>query len=220
MTVRMAKRVTSRNKVVIVILFGISVIVIGLFLSFQFTRNNGIRETGRTYNKIYLHTELSEDADLPGEVTAPSDYFATNESMLTPAKFTERFSNAPPILILMKGYQMLNYKEFSNEVTSNPRHECIVIWATGGMPTIASWNSLIMNIPTTQIDEVLMNKQVIPVGTRFAETYKMKRKEGDIFVGYLPIGDKDDTSYYFHTCNNRNEHDFKNLIHSMKIAYN
>ena len=36
-------------------------------------------------------------------------------------------------------------------------------------------------------------------------------------VGFLPIGDKDSTTYFFNSCNTNNKEDFLNVMRSIKF---
>lgn len=145
------------------------------------------------------------------QLIAPSDYFATDDSMIE--DYSSQGGMAPPRLILMKNHQVFSNSYYRN-ITTNASNECIIIFSTMSMGSHAldAWNTNI-----TQFNGQLTDKEVLAIGGRNAQIYKMVRKEGNIYVGLLEIGDKNDTSYYFHTCNTNNKTDFINVIKSMKF---
>jgi hypothetical protein len=144
------------------------------------------------------------------QITIPDGYFVTDDNMLV--SYASQGGMAPPRVILMKGYQLLDEEKYYDAITKNPGDECIAVWTTQGFSKIEDWNSSI-----TQYNGKLTNKETITVGKRNAEMYTLQRKEGNVYVGFLQVGDKDDTTYYFNTCNDKNKQDYKSVIASLKL---
>jgi hypothetical protein len=63
----------------------------------------------------------------------------------------------------------------------------------------------------------LKNQEILEIGSRKALLYLRSMTSGNIYTAFLPIGDKNGTSYYFYTCNINNKTDFINVIKSMKF---
>ena len=142
-----------------------------------------------------------------GQVTAPTSYFATDDNMLI--SFDSQGGMGPPRLILMKNRQVLGSDSYFDIVTEETIDDCIVIWSTNGMDYIEAWvNGNILDYAGELTDE-----EVIPIGTRSATLYTA----ADRYVGLLPIGNEEDTSYFFHTCNLNNKADFINVMKSLKL---
>lgn len=148
------------------------------------------------------------------QITAPGDYFATDDNMLE--SYLSQGGMAPPRLILMKNYQVAagamedqsNYDAIFHQL----KNDCIAIWSTNGFTSIDDWNSNI-----TQFKGPLSENQNIAVGKRTAHMAMMSTSQGNIYVAFLSIGNKDNTSYYFNTCNTNNKSDFVQVIQSIKF---
>jgi len=148
------------------------------------------------------------------QITAPGDYFATDDNMLE--SYLSQGGMAPPRLILMKNYQVSagamedqsNYDAIFHQL----KNDCIAIWSTNGFTSIEDWNSNI-----TQFKGPLSENQNIAVGKRTAHMAMMSTSQGNIYVAFLSIGNKDNTSYYFNTCNTDNKSDFVQVIQSIKF---
>jgi hypothetical protein len=144
------------------------------------------------------------------QIITPSGYYVTSQDMIT--SFDTMGGMAPPRLILMKGYQVLGEPQYYKQVTDNPSHECIVIWATMGFPKIEDWNYSI-----TRFSGKMIEKEQIQVGKRLATMYTMQGKNSNTYIAFLPLQDKEETTYYFNTCNTKNKKDFIAVIQSLKF---
>lgn len=144
------------------------------------------------------------------QIQAPRTYFATPDTMIE--SYLSQGGMAPPRLILMKGYQVSGKDTEYLSAIKNPTHDCIVIWSTNGLNTIADWNQI---IPNTQ--GIVSQSQEIIIGNRKAQIHMIQKNEGNILVGLLNIGNSDKTSYFFHTCNVHNKQDFTDIIRSIKF---
>lgn len=170
-----------------------------------------------TLKQINLSRENDTLAYWGAQVMAPDNYFATDDIMLS--NYDSQGGMAPPRVILMKNHQILNDKttNYYEQLAKSQKDDCISIWTTMSMGkdprnALDAWNADI-----TQLKGQLVDKENIEIGNRTAQIYKMIRKEGDVYVGLLQIGDKGDTSYYFKTCNVNNKTDFVNVIKSLKL---
>ncbi len=116
---------------------------------------------------------------------------------------------APPRVILMRKYQVTtrNYMK-ALEKTDD---DCVAVWSTNGFTSIDDWMSLTGHTGT------LTDLIYVPINKRKAIVYRLKEADDDIFVGYLPIRNSDDTSYFFHTCNAQNKQDLLWVIRSLKF---
>lgn len=141
------------------------------------------------------------------QVRFPSNYFATLETALEADNSTGGM--APPRLILLKNDQALGSKNYFDIITKQSQNDCIVIWSGNGITTIDQWSIF---------SGSLVDKEDVVIGARKAIVYKMQRPQGNIYVGFLPIGNKDSTSYYFHTCNTNNHTDFINVLKSIQFT--
>lgn len=142
------------------------------------------------------------------QIRAPSDYFATDDNMID--SYLSQGGMVPPRIILMKDHQVSGNNYYSEIHQS--KNDCIVIWSTNGFNEIDDWNNNVTTFKGT-----LTENQTIKVGTRKAQIYKMVKNDGDIFVALLQIGNSDNTTYFFHTCNINNRSDFINVIQSIKF---
>ena len=159
---------------------------------------------------INMSSISSDKSDYFGfNITVPYSYFATNDEMLT--NYDSQGGMAPPRLILMKGYQVMNENEYYKQVISNPSDVCIAIWTTEGYNKIEDW------LLSREFSENLSHKQEVTVGNRTAEIYKTNNSSTDIFVGFLPINDENQTSYFFNTCNSLNRADLISTVKSLKL---
>lgn len=200
----------------------LAVIFIGLTIgAYQLgAKNINLKETGgivsnsksKTSNNINFSSWGDEERlkYFRGQITAPSDYFATSDNMVT--YYGSQGGMAPPRIILTKNYQTLpkNLSDYSYMDFGD--NECILIWSTDGFSSINNWVSDI-----GRADGSLVNKGTIAVGDRNAVLYQTSKGGKDKYVAYLPIGNKDGTSYFFETCNLNNKIDFENVIKSIKF---
>lgn len=148
------------------------------------------------------------------QISAPNNYYATDDNMID--SYATQGGMAPPRVILMKNYQVtgssLSGQSDYYSAIRQSKNDCIVIWSTDGFSSIDDWNNTV-----TSLKGNLTEHQEISVGTRKAQMYKMLKSEGDIYVALLQIGNKDNISYYFHTCNANNKSDFINVVQSIKF---
>ena len=170
-----------------------------------------------SYNKSNQETIKVNMSAVPNEyfgaqVTSPGDYFVSTDSMLT--AYNTQGGIAPPRIILMKGYQVTNSETYYKEVTDNPKHECIAVWATGGFSSIDDWSSSILQLPEGDVSE----NTTVKVGDREA-TVRKKTVDGKaIYEAYVQVSTADGgVSYYLNTCNAENKEDFLNVLKSLKI---
>lgn len=175
------------------------------------TSNITGNQTTNSTNKVVINLNSGIDSltYFKGQISAPNDYFATDDNMIEP--YNTQGGMAPPRLILMKGYQVTADNYWNNIHQS--KNDCIVINSTNGENSINDWNSLV----GFGFKEILTENEKISVGVRSAQIYTLNKKDGDIYVGFLSIGNKDNTSYYFHSCNANNKTDFINVIQSIKF---
>lgn len=143
-------------------------------------------------------------------VEIPYSYFVTSDEMLV--DYDSQGGSAPPRLILMKGYQLLGERDYYDHIYKNPSSSCIALWSTKGFTKIDDWNQNVVNFKGP-----LLEQEDIPVGTRSAQIFKTKGELDDMYVGFLPINDSDNTSYFFNTCNTKNKSDLINTIKSLKF---
>jgi hypothetical protein len=148
------------------------------------------------------------------QISTSSDYFATVDTMMD--SYKTQGGMAPPRIILMKGYQVNESDQGGNinyfSSIHQTQNDCIVIWSTDGFDSIEGWNNDVVDLKG-----ILTDHQELSIGSRKVQLYKMTRKEGDIYVALLQIGNKRETSYYFHTCNTNNKSDFISVIQSIKF---
>lgn len=201
------------------IIFILAALVLGYYLGFlkynvQQSPANNQQTSKSSENKVNFSTDL-ENASLKyftGQVTSPSSYFVTDDKMVV--SYDTQGGMAPPMLVLMKSHQVLPSQNtnYYQDLMQNNKDECILVWGTNGETSIEDWQSGIL-----QIKGALQNPEQITVGTRKAMLYLMKDNGGDKYVAFLPIGNSDETSYYFNTCNSSNKSDFVNVIKSLKL---
>ncbi len=192
----------------------IAVIVLAVILvgggAYFFKQQNQTKSLTIVMNTINLSSINSSDPlDYFGvQIIAPSTYFVTSDTMLE--SYDSQGGMAPPRLILMKNHQIFgnNY----NEITTSSLNDCIVIWSTMSFNSIDEWNGNVTNFKGE-----LKNQETLEVGSRNASLYLRSMASGNIYTAFLAIGDKNKTSYYFHTCNTNNKKDFVSVIKSMKF---
>ncbi len=149
-------------------------------------------------------------SDLPyytAQLKVPAGYYATDDDMLT--SYKSQGGMAPPRLILMKNYQVR--ADAFMEAIQRPDDDCVVVWSTQGFDGIDDWMEL------TGLKGPLTQQQFLPTNERKAVSYRMSKTGGDIYVGFLPINNAQDTTYFFHTCNTENKSDFISVIQSLKF---
>ncbi|OGE14705.1 hypothetical protein A3F00_03505 [Candidatus Daviesbacteria bacterium RIFCSPHIGHO2_12_FULL_37_11] len=152
------------------------------------------------------HEKVAESDYFRGQITAPSSYYVTTDDMLT--SYDSQGGMAPPRLILMKRFQV--FSKYYDSI-NNPSNECIAIWSTNGFRSADDWNNNL-----TQFEGKLNNKEEFTIGTRTAEVYEVVKKGGNLFIGFLPIGNNH-TTYYFNTCNPNNKSDLLSVMKSIKF---
>jgi hypothetical protein len=79
-----------------------------------------------------------------------------------------------------------------------------------GFKTVNDWNTVTGFTEYTK-------KEDLKIGNRTAEIYKTNNGLSDLYVGFLPIRDENDTSYLFTTCNNSNKKDLIDIVSSLKL---
>lgn len=194
----------KQNRVLTFLLPALVVFILagGLF----YFKTNHISNYSNRFNQINLNNFNLEY--FVSQVTAPSSYYATDDNMLT--AYDSQGGMAPPRLILSKGQQIID--NYYQKITEELKNDCIVIWSTRSFESVDDWNKSV-----TQFEGNLLNPEQISVGSRQASVYTLHMTSKDIYVGYLPIGNKENTSYYFHTCNTNNKSDFESVIKSIKF---
>jgi len=150
------------------------------------------------------------------QIEAPPNYYITDDEMLS--DFASQGGMAPPRLILMKSNQVLGSQNYFKIVTSESKNDCITIWSTMGMDSIESWVSLVNlnNSNSNSANIKLSSKENFKIGKREATVYFLSGIR-NVYVGFLPIGDKDSTTYFFNSCNTNNKEDFLNVMRSIKF---
>lgn len=144
-----------------------------------------------------------------GQVAVPGDYFATSDYMLV--SYKSQGGMAPPVLTLTKGSQILTSDD-SQYVYDDLPNDCILIWSTNGYTDMESWGNDLQ-----RYDGKLINPESLAVETRTATMYETTNQGKGKYVAFLPLENKDHTSYYFETCNKQNKADFINVIKSLKL---
>lgn len=177
------------------------------------------KKNSSTSNIINLQS-FSDNPDLvnfSAQVDAPSFYYVTDDDMIT--FYGSQGGMAPPRLILNKNFQFLDTENYYKFVTTPSTNDCINIWSTGSISDIESWIGLLglngSNADSSKIH--LSEKESFNVGKRTADIYKLTEEKGEILVGFIKIGDKFSTSYFFNSCNTNNKTDLINLIKSIKF---
>ena len=168
---------------------------------------NQIRSAVKSINMSPISRDQSDYFGF--NITAPYSYFATSDEMLV--SYDSQGGMAPPRLILMKGYQVMGEDNYFKQVTNNPSDVCIAIWTTMGYNKTEYWLS------SRGFSENISDKEEITIGDRTAGVYKTSNAATDIFVGFLPIDDERQTSYFFNTCNTSNKEDLISTMKSLKL---
>lgn len=146
------------------------------------------------------------------KISAPKEYFASTDQML--GSYLTVGGMAPPRLVLSKSQQILgdDNGDFLSKVWNHNQNDCISIWTTGGLSKVDEW----LDLPSREIGE-LSEKENVKSGSRNADVYKLKLKNGNIYVAFMPIKNDFSTSYFFRTCNENNKEDLINVIKSLKL---
>lgn len=192
------------------IIIAISLItIVGVKLS-KSPLNDYTAQPSQATKSINMYPLGMDQPDYFGfNVVVPYSYLATSDEMLV--SYDSQGGMAPPRLILMKGYQVIGENDYYDLVTSNPSDVCIAIWTTMGYNSADDWLS------NRSLSEKLEDKEELAIGTRTAEVYKATNGSNDLFVGFLPIGDENETSYFFNTCNTSNKSDLIDVMKSLKL---
>lgn len=149
-------------------------------------------------------------SDLPyftAELKVPAGYYATDDDMLT--AYDSQGGMAPPRLILMRNDQV--HSDSFMEAIQKPDDDCVVVWSTQDFDDVNDWTELI------GLTGLLTEQQFVPTNERKAVTYRMTKTDREIYVGFLPVNNADNTTYFFHTCNTENKKDFVSVIQSLKF---
>ncbi len=169
-------------------------------------------------NVINLSSTGDEKMDLyfKAQITAPSSYFVTDDQML--ASYDSQGGMAPPRLILMKNYQYIpdaKKENYLKEIWDYNKNDCISIWSTGGIGSVDEWTQTIGQGKYGKSE----THDVIKVGERSAQLYKLKLNPGSIYVAWMPVSSLSEggVSYFFITCNENNKEDLVSIIKSIKF---
>lgn len=167
---------------------------------------------------INLSSTGDEKMDLyfRAQITAPSSYFVTDDQMLD--SFDSQGGMAPPRLVLMKNYQLIpndKHENYLKDIWDYNKNDCISIWSTGGFSSVDEWTQL-----SGQGNKYGKSDyyETIKVGNRSAQLYKLKLRDGSIYVAYMPVSTENGgVSYFFMTCNENNKQDLASVIKSIKF---
>ncbi len=210
--------ITPVSGILIVLLF-ILLPLLGFYLGSKMQKPNNSPTVKSDYvtpaSAIFNLTPATDTLSyFRAQVTAPGTYYATDDNMLV--DYGSQGGGAPPRLILTKDHQVASnankgLPDYIN-LLEHSTSDCIIIWSTNGFSSLHDWNVNIMNLK-----EKLTDYEALQIGKRSAETYTTRSTKGDIYVAYLPIHNKDNTSYFFNTCNTNNKEDFLSVIESLKF---
>jgi len=189
----------------IIAIFILAVILVCVGGAYYFKQQQ-VKNSPTVMNTINLST--GPNNYFIAQITAPSDYFATDDSMMD--DYNSQGGMASPRLILMKNHQVFNNNYL--KLMNNSANDCIVIFSTMSFSNINEWDGTITNFKGE-----LKNQEILDVGSRKAPLYLRSMTNKSIYTAFLPIGDKSRTSYYFYTCNTNNKTDFINVIKSIKF---
>lgn len=191
-------------------------VIVGL-LSFLVGKENITLKGVQQNLTISLKTINLGGSSVPyfaAQLKSPSNYFATDDSMLS--AYDSQGGAAPPRLILTKNRQVFADEKYFE---LGRQDDCVIVMSTMGFPSPDAWTGSSV-VPAGN----LIQNEIVNVGKRQAIIYTQATtkenvftNQGNIFVGFLNIGNKEGTSYYFYTCNANNKTDFINVIKSIKF---